>query len=54
MGKMNIRPDRYLEDIEARLDTAQEERVLNDWFRWVNHENGCKALRQLSFFSSRS
>ena len=31
--------ERYVEDIESRLDEEQEERVLADWLTWAHHEN---------------
>ena len=37
---MDIELERYLEDIESRLDPNQEQRVLSDWVRWADHANG--------------
>lgn len=36
---MEINLERYLEDIESRLDDEQESRIQADWAKWIHHEN---------------
>ena len=36
---VHIELERYLEDIEARLDEEQERRIQADWRAWIHHEN---------------
>ncbi len=36
---MKIELERYLEDVESRLDDGQEARVLEEWMEWVHHKN---------------
>ena len=36
---MKIELERYLEDIEARLDDEQESRIQSDWLAWIHHKN---------------
>lgn len=36
---MKIELERYIDDLEERIDPVQEERLQNDWKAWMNHEN---------------
>ena len=36
---MSIELERYLDDIESRLDDEQESRIQADWQTWIHHEN---------------
>jgi len=36
---MKIELERYLDDIEARLDDEQESRIQSEWFEWIHHKN---------------
>lgn len=38
--QLNLNP--YLEDIESRLDAAEEARLWDEWLGWTRHENGVK------------
>ena len=41
---MTLAMDRYLEDIESRIDVDQEEEILSFWNDWSHHRAGSSAL----------
>ena len=39
---MKIELSRYLDDLEARLNVAEETRLREEWLSWTRHENACR------------